>query len=300
MSKITVKQDITPEKRLKVWGKGPLRIMDIELDCYILEDGTPVLNKGKMMKAIGRQWKGSSRTNMPNFVGAMNLQPFIRPELVEMLNGVDFYEGERLISGYHSDTLALVCNVYLEAREAGVLTKSQQPIAQMCEVLIRSFAKVGIRALIYEQLGFEKFKNPEAFRMLIESYLSEEIRKWSKEFPDELFFQMDRIYGNEKTTSRNRPMYYAKFIRKYIYQPIENGIVLKKLDEKTPKNKKGLKTKRLFQSASEEVGLPSIRSQIWQTVGVLKTSPSKRKFESNFARLMGQSYQVDLFDDYEI
>lgn len=39
---------------LKVWGKGLLKIIDVELDCYILEDGTPVLNKGKMMKAIGR------------------------------------------------------------------------------------------------------------------------------------------------------------------------------------------------------------------------------------------------------
>lgn len=38
----------------KAWGKGPLKIMDVEIDCYVLEDGTPVLNKGKMMKAIGR------------------------------------------------------------------------------------------------------------------------------------------------------------------------------------------------------------------------------------------------------
>jgi hypothetical protein len=286
-------------KILKVWGKGPLKIMDIELDCYILEDGTPVLNKGKMMKAIGRQWKGASRTDMPNFIGAVNLQKFVRPELEEMLNGIDFYDGGRLISGYHSDTLALVCNAYLEAREAGVLTKGQLPIAQVCEILLRSFAKVGIRALIYEQLGFEKFKHPEAFRMLIESYLSDEIRKWSKEFPDDLFFQMDRIYGNEKTTSRNRPFYYAKFIRKYIYEPIEQGVVLKKLDERTPRDVKGRKKVRLFQSASEEIGLPAIRSQIWQIVGVLKTSSGKRTFENNYRRLMGQSYQPSLFDDLE-
>ena len=187
----------------------------------------------------------------------------------------------------------------MEAREAGVLTKAQLPIAQVCEILLRSFAKVGIRALIYEQLGFEKFKHPEAFRMLIESYLSEEIRKWSKEFPDDLFFQMDRIYGNEKTTSRNRPLYYAKFIRKYIYEPIEKGVVLKKLDEKTPRDEKGREKVRLFQSASEEIGLPAIRSQIWQIVGVLKTSSGKRTFENNYHRLMGQSYQQSLFDDFE-
>jgi hypothetical protein len=74
--------------------------------------------------------------------------------------------------------------------------------------------------------------------MLIESYLEEEERKWSKEFPDEFFVQLDRIYGNNHTTSRNRPMYYAKFIRKYIYQPMLNGTILEELDKKNPKNEK--------------------------------------------------------------
>lgn len=287
------------EKQLRVWGKGPLKIGDVEIDCYILEDGTPVLNKGKMMLAIGRQWKGTSRTDKPNFIGAVNLQPFVRPELDEKLKGLDFYDGARLISGYHSDILALVCNVYLEARHAGVLTKSQLPIAQVCETLLMSFAKVGLRALIYEQLGFEKFKNPDAFRILIESYLADEIRKWSKEFPDELFFQMDRIYGNERTTSRNRPMYYAKFLRKYIYNPLEKGVVLRELDKRNPRNEKGVRKKRHHQLTSEEVGLPALRSQIWQTVAVLKTSSNKRTFETNYAKLMGQTYQGDLFEDRE-
>ena len=171
------------------------------------------------------------------------------------------------------------------------------PFAQTCEILLRSFAKVGIRALIYEQLGFEKFKHPEAFRILIESYFSEEVRKWSKEFPDELFYQMDRIYGNEKTTSRNRPQYYAKFIRKYIYNPIEGGIILKQLDEKNPKTEKSYRKRRHHSITSEDVGLPAIKSQIWQVVGVLKTSSGKRTFENNYRRLMGQTYQPSLFDE---
>ncbi|MBS1916868.1 MAG: hypothetical protein JST87_11365 [Bacteroidetes bacterium] len=284
------------EKKLKVWGKGPLKIMDAEIDCYILEDGTPILNKGKMMKAIGRQWKGASRSDSPNFIGAINLQKFIRPELTEKLKGIEFYDGGRLISGYHADTLAEVCNVYLEAREAGDLKKAQLPIAQKCEILLRSFAKIGLRALIYEQLGFEKFKHPEAFRLLIESYLSEEIRKWSKEFPDELFWQMDRIYGNEKTTSRNRPLYYAKFIRKYIYEPIEKGAVLKRLDEKIPKDSKGRKKARLHSATSEDIGLPAVKSQIWQVLAALKISSDKKRYENNFRRMMGQTYQTDLFE----
>ncbi len=291
------KKEVRVSKALKVWGKGPIKIGDIELDCYVLTDGTPVLNKGKMMKAIGRAWKGTSRTDRPNFIGAINLSPFIRPELDEKLKGIEFYDGGRLISGYHADILPDVCQVFLEARTAKALTARQLPIAQICEALLIAFSKVGITALIYEQLGFEKFKNPDAFRILIESYLADEVRKWSKEFPDELFFQMDRIYGNERTTSQKRPQYYAKFLRKYIYDPIQTGL-LPKLDERNPKNEKGVRKKRHHQELNELKGLPSLRAQIWQVVASLKISSSKRKFEDNFKRMMGQSYQADMFEDY--
>jgi hypothetical protein len=284
------------EKLEKSWGKGPLKIGDAELDCYILEDGTPILNKGKMMKALGRQWKGVSRTDRPNFIGAVNLQPFIRPELDKLLEGVKFYDGGRLINGYDAKILPMICRVYWEAGKAGVLTKTQLPVAEKCEILTHAFSAVGITALIYEQLGFEKFKHPDAFRILIESYLSDEVRKWSKEFPDELFFQMDRIYGNQKTTSRNRPLYYAKFLRKYIYQPIQSGKVLEKLDEINPRNEKGVRKHRHHSHTTSEIGLPAVRSQIWQVVAALKISSDKRRFESNFARMMGQSYQGDMFE----
>lgn len=280
----------------KMWGSGPIRIGDAELDCYILEDGTPILNKGKMMKALGRSWKGNSRTDLPNFIGAKNLQPFIRPELEKMLEGVQFYDGGRLINGYDAKILPLICRVYWEAGKAGALTPNQIPTAEKCEILIHAFSSVGITALIYEQLGYEKFKHPEAFRMLIESYMSEEIRKWSKEFPDEFFIQLDRIYGNQKTTSRNRPLYYAGFIRKYIYDPLEKGEVLKKLDEKNPRTKSGRKNKH-HSLLSTEIGLPAVRSQIWQVIGALKISSDKRRYEGNFARMMGQTYQTDIFED---
>ncbi len=62
-------------------------------------------------------------------------------------------------------------------------------------MIVRSFTRIGVRALVYEATGFEKLKHPEALRMLIESYLTEEERKWMKEFPDEFFAELDRIYG---------------------------------------------------------------------------------------------------------
>ena len=297
LSKQLKNKEVTENTPPKVWGKGPVKIADIDLDCYILKDGTPLLNKGKMMKAIGRSWKGASRTERPNFIGAVNIQPFIRPELEEKLKGVMFYDGGKLISGYHADILPLVCEVYLEARRAGALLPNQLPIAQKCEILVSAFARVGIIALIYEQLGYERYKHPDALRILIESYLVEEIRKWSKEFPDDLFLQMDRIYGNERTSSRNRPLYYAKFIRKYIYDPIEKGEVLSELDKRNPKNEKGMRKHRHHSVLNTDKGLPVLKSQIWQVVGVLKSSAGKPQFERSYARMMGQAWQPDLFEE---
>lgn len=151
--------------------------------------------------------------------------------------------------------------------------------------------------MIYEQLGFERYKHPEALRLLIESYLSEEVRKWSKEFPDELFFWMDRLYGNTKTTSRNRPKYYAKFIRKYIYDPIEEGLVLTELDKLNPSNPKGVRSKRHHSHLNEEKGLPTMKAQMWQVMALLKTSAGKVQYERSYARLTGKTYQLPLLEE---
>lgn len=283
----------------KVWGKGPIKIGDVELDCYILEDGSPIFSHRKLMAALGRKWKGvdDKRGNKPSFINANNLQPFVRPELEKALEGVEFLDGARVASGFPATILPMVCRVYWEAGRAGVLTPSQMPTAEKCEILTHAFSMVGITALIYEQLGYEKMKHPEAFRMLVDSYLEEEFRRWSKEFPDEFFFQLDRIYQNQPSTNGKRPQYYAKFIRKYIYEPILDGAILRELDLRNPKNEKGNRKHKHHTLTSEKIGLPAIRAQIWQVIAALKMSSNKRVYESNYSRLVGNTVQKDLFED---
>ena len=275
-------------------ASGPLKILNIEIDCYVLEDGTPIMSSGKITRVIGKQWRGLSRSEYPIFLGAKNLMPFVTDELKNMLIPIIIKDGNKHIRGYNAEILPLVADVYLKARDAGVLLESQQDIAKRCEIIVRSFARIGVRALVYEATGFEKLKHPEALRMLIESYLTKEERKWMKEFPDEFFGEMDRIYGNLRTSSRGRPPYYGKFIRKYIYDPIEHGIILKELDKRNPVLDGGYRKSRFHQFLNENKGIQVLRSQIWQVLALLRVSPSKRRFESNYERLT--SKQMWLFD----
>ncbi len=275
-------------------ASGPLKILDLEIDCYVLKDGTPIMSSGKITQAIGKQWRGFSRSEYPIFLGAKNLTPFINDDLKRLLVPITIKSGNKNIQGYNAEILPMVADVYLRARESNALVESQFDIARRCEIIVRSFSRIGVRALVYEATGFEKMKHPEALRMLIESYLTEEERRWMKEFPDEFFAEMDKIYGNVRTSPRSRPPYYGGFIRKYIYEPIENGIVLKELDKRNPVTDKGYRKNRFHQFMSENKGIHVLRSQIWQILALLRISSNKRKFEERYK--VFESKQLWLFD----
>lgn len=276
---------------------------DLEIDCYVLEDGTAVLSGRGMQRALGLGGRESHGSKLPSFLGKKALQAFINEDLArDIKSPIRFIRpgrGGTPARGYEATTLTKICRAVLNARRTDILKSDAlfQQVAREAEIIVAAFSDAGIIAYVYEVTGYEKVKDPEVIRSLVASYLGEEIRKWSKEFPDEFFIQLDRIYGNERTTSRNRPMYYAKFIRKYVYDPLLDGEVLKKLDEKNPKNEKGVRKHRHHTLTSEEIGLPAIKSQLWQVIGALKLSSNKRKYESNYAKMMGTGHQIDLFDE---
>lgn len=93
-----------------------------------------------------------------------------------------------------------------------------------------AFAKVGIIALVDEATGFQQDRKHDALRLLLGRYIAEGLQKWIHTFPDSFFAELDRLYHNDPTTSRNRPQYYGHFINKYIYDPIEHGYVKAELD----------------------------------------------------------------------
>ncbi len=281
---------------------------EIEFDCYVLEDGTAVLSGRGMQRVLGLGDRETHGSKLAGILGQSVLSPFISNELArDFANPIRFIRpgrGGTPARGYEATTLTKICRAVLEARRHDVMKNNAlfQQIAQQSEMIVAAFSDAGIVAYVYEVTGYEKIKDPNVIRNIVDGYLAKQVRKWSKEYPDELFTQMDKIYGNEKTTSRNRPMYYAKFIRKYIYGPLLSGELLKRLDDENPVTKgKDAGTlphrkKRHHSHTNTELGLPTLKSQIWQIVGLLKISPNKRTFESNFNRMIGQSTQPELFD----
>jgi hypothetical protein len=153
---------VEEEKILKAIYSGNLKIGEKELNCAVLENGTRVLTSASVFKAFNRPRKGKGKeeyrvTEMPSFIDAKNLQPYINKVFG---NGTDFsvkyINNGRELNGYRAEMIPLICEVYLSAREDGALTASQQPLAVAAEILTRSLSKVGIIALIDEATGYQE------------------------------------------------------------------------------------------------------------------------------------------------
>ena len=98
-----------------------------------------------------------------------------------------------------------------------------------------------------------------------------------------------RLYGILRfdPASTKHPRFFAKFVRKFIYQPLANskGKILEMLDERNPVvYANGGRRHKLFQFLSSEVGMPAIRAHLWQVVGIGNASTNIRQFERSFYR----------------
>jgi len=195
----------TGEARLpRATHPGNLKIGNLEIPCAVLEGGTRVITQRGMFVSLGMNKnpsKGQSTIdNRPAFLSAKNLTPFISEELVRSWNPIPFrlpkgsggYRGN-IAFGYDAKILPLVFHAYIDAYEAGKLTRAQIHIAKACKIVERAFSVVGIVALVDEATGYQDERPRDELSRILEAYISPELMPWTRMFPNEFFKQIYRI-----------------------------------------------------------------------------------------------------------
>jgi len=243
--------------------EGVLKIGNLDLPVAVLADGRRVLSSGAMLTALKRPWKGSyKRTDLPNFLDAANLRPFITAELRNVLEPVEYRGTRGQVTGYLAELLPLVCDVYLAAREAGVIRGRQAPVARQAELLVRTLSKVGIAALVDEATGYQAIRPQDALQKYLEMLLRKELAAWAKKFPDEFYENIYKLKGWPwPGMSKNRYSVVAHYTRDLVYERMAPDL-LKTLEEKSPKNDRGQRPNRLHQWLSEEIGDPLLAQHL--------------------------------------
>jgi hypothetical protein len=257
----------------------PLRIADIEIQAYVLEDGTRVLSQGGFLEALGRHRKANVRRegieeNVPAILQGKAIRPFISQGTIEKSRPITFRtpQGVRA-NGYRAELLTAVCEIYLKAREAGQLPKNQGHVARQAEILVRGLAEVGIIALVDEVTGYQELRAKDALTRILEAFIAKELQPWVKTFPDDYYRQLFRIRGlTYPTDPIKRPQYFGTLTNNVIYQRLAPG-VLQELKRVTRRADSGRAKDALFQRLSTNAGYPKLLGHLGSVVTLMKLSP---------------------------
>lgn len=262
----------------------PLIIGDIEIPAYVLEDGTRVLSRIGVIHAIGRKGKAKGgrkydkESNIPVFLTAQNLKPFINNDLLRNSSPIKFNTGTNIAIGYKADLLPYICNVFMDAKEAGALTKNQMHIAERCKILSRGFAIVGINALIDEVTGYQEIRERRALAQILEKYIAKELQAWTKTFPDQFYREMFRLksWSFDPNTIK-RPSVIGRYTNDIVYERLAPG-VLNELQRINPTIKKGQRARKHHQWLTGDIGHPKLKAHISGILALMRASATWRKF----------------------
>lgn len=243
--------------------EGVLTIGNLDLPVAVLNDGRRVLTAGAMLTALGRPWKGSyKRTELPSFLDAANLKPFITQELLDVLQPIEFRGTKGQATGYLAEILPLVCDVYLHAREEGKVRGLQANVAKQAEILVRSLSKVGIRALVDEATGYQSVRPQDALQQYLQLLVKSELAAWVKKFPDEFYENIYKLKGWPwPGMGKNRYSVVAHYTRDLVYERMAPGL-LQELERKSPKNDKGQRPVLMQRWLSEDIGDPMLAQHL--------------------------------------
>ena len=182
--------------------------------------------------------------------------------------------------------LVEICEMYLDARTAGTLRKSQEKIAATAEIIIRACAKVGIIALVDEATGYEKLRQKQALQIKLQAFIAEDMQEWVKVFPDEFWLELARLEGI-RYSPRNRPLRWGKYVMAFVYDAID-GDVGKKLREINPNPHH----RQNHHQWLKQYGKESVHRQIGSVIAIMKLCDDIEEFKRKFAKVFAKNHQL--------
>lgn len=280
------------ERQLEAIRKGNFQNdFGFDAECYVLNDQkkTAVMSQRGIVAALGLSWGSNA---LKNLVGSRAIaQVPAGVDLAERVaNPLIFKDSTvggkfvqpRPVHGYDVALLIDICNAIIEARRLGTLGESRARLADQASILLAASAKSGIQNLVYRLAGYDATKEEvvAAFR----AFVSEEAKKYEKEFPTELYLEWARLYEITPPV-RGRSWKHRHLTVDHVYYPLarSNGTLLDLLRQ--AKESDG-SNKKLFQFLSE-VGTRALRIHLGRVLEMAESSPDRTAYENRIAERFG-------------
>lgn len=268
----------------KALYSGDLNLGGQELKCFVTGDGERFISGRSMTAAIGMKGRGQG---IARISGNTTMKPYINNDLSLAIDNPVEITGRtpKPVHGFRAEILADLCDAILEARKDGALkTDQEKRYGQFAETLVRGFARVGIVALVDEATGYQEVRENRALQAILDKFLSDEARQWSKTFPDDFWQKLVKIKGYDSYMAIKRPAFVGHWVNDIVYSRLAPGIK-QKLRDLNPRLPKGNRANKHHQHLTEDYGLPELKDHIKKVMVLMDASSSKKEFE----RLLNKS-----------
>lgn len=274
---------------------GDLSIGGHSIPSYVLDTGQRVFSlKGVVVGLIGTEGG-----QLAEYLKVKILKNFLPSDLSPADDGsisvlIKFDTGAqgsvaKFAIGFPVERFIDLCVAYSEALQAhaaktGIeLTSRQIEIAIRANAFLKATAKTGIISLVDECTGYQYDRAQDALRLKYKLFLEEEMRKWEKTFPDQLWVEFGRL-TNWDGPVHLKPKYWGKLIMELIYGYLDPDVA-KWLKENAPKPIHG---QNYHQWLSSQFGLKRLTEHIWMIIGMASTcqtmSDLRRKVGEKFGK----------------
>ena len=244
-----------------------LEIGDVNVECYVLEDGIRVLSGRGMQSAIGFGGAASSHgTKLRNFINSDQIKPYVNNDLA-----MAFSEPVRFIRpgrggvpaiAFEATLLIDLCETILKFANDNGVKKAWAPLVLQAQTITLSFAKAGIISAVDEVTGYQQVRERDAIQKIVDKYITDYRNKWTKKFPDEFWDKLLKAKGYESYIGMGRPQFVGHWVNDIVYSRMAPGI-LKKMKELNPRPE-GKKSRRYknHDFLTTDFGVPSFNQHM--------------------------------------
>jgi hypothetical protein len=299
------------EAPLVLKGENGFRV---EFECAVLDDAeldkdkTRVISERAFSRAIGAKRGGShwqrkklnpDGANLPVFLSANNLSPFITMDLAAALSEPIVYitnTGQRA-NGIKAELIPKILEVWVKADDAGKLTKPQKPFGVLARAILGGLGKVAIVALIDEATGFEDIRTKNTLAEILEDWVAKELRQWVGTFPLSFFKALCRLKNIPFRSDMKLPRYFGHYVNDLVWSRLAPGL-LDELKRKNPTLENGRRKNNHTQWITK-IGDPKLLYHIGRLEGIAEDfQPGEYdQFRAKVEQRLPKPVAMPLFDD---
>jgi hypothetical protein len=288
------------------WGE--LTIGDKGIPCYVLSNGDRVFSlKGVVVGLIGTEGG-----QLAEYLKVKALQPHLPRDLLPAENGevsafFKFDTGGEGFTKYaigirverFNDLLCAYSSALLDHHLSAsdptkiALTDRQLQIATTAVRFLQASSGVGLVALVDEATGYQYERAADALQLKLKLFLEDDMRKWEKTFPDQLWLEFGRL-TKWKGPVHLRPKYWGKLVMELIYSYLDADVA-KWLKENAPKPIKG---QSYHQWLSSQYGLKKLTEHTWMVIGLASACSTMGELRQRMGEKYGRRpVQMTIFVD---